>query len=626
MKQFLCELLFSCALLGPGAPPVDELTYGTVLYEYFQQDNQAALLAALVAEQQGRRGDNTIRFELATGSFAFADGMYGYAGDVFAGIDQAEIEQIDQMRLSFHLAREFHRRQAWTPLGEQLEKIELGKSWFGKRKLHPEVEFMRAELAMQQGDFGVAEQHLGLMEETNSLRAYGLFNLGVAYREADRLADAKQAFSALANLPAYSDEAFDLSQRAKLALALIARQQQDMQSAELVLSALPGDGRYQEVAMAAFGGLAMDNEDYELAARIWLTLQQQDYWTPSTATARLGFPLSLERMAGEGHATTQMALMQFQQAEQSFMSRLDDLTELSAAAQDPQWVQDLLVVFANETQDPQQMQVLMQNWEEQLGHTDWLQWLATDKVNQALMQWRDLNAMEDWLGNLPRKLDALQGVAHEQKRRGAEAQNLLAGDGLLAKREMLSQRAEDSATGLVALKEMQPERVASWMLPMAKPEERALLTQFSEMRELLVHMNAKDQDKWSARIERLEGVLFFRLVDERAARLQDLNKEQKALAETLIDIDERVARVQGAEENFVAGVGTDFYVFEDRAQDITNMVNNARVSRETLLANEIRGRMHKERQQVEQYLLVTRIAIARATDQLALAGDVGVQR
>jgi hypothetical protein len=146
------------------------------------------------------------------------------------------------------------------------------------------------------------------------------------------------------------------------------------------------------------------------------------------------------------------------------------------------------------------------------------------------------------------------------------------------------------------------------------------------MRELLVHMNAKDQDKWSARIERLEGVLFFRLVDERAARLQDLNKEQKALAETLIDIDERVARVQGAEENFVAGVGTDFYVFEDRAQDITNMVNNARVSRETLLANEIRGRMHKERQQVEQYLLVTRIAIARATDQLALAGDVGVQR
>ena len=367
MKQFLCELLFTCAMLGPGAQPVDELTYGTVLYEYFQEDHQSALLAALVAKEQGRRGESITRFDLATGSFAFADGMYDYASETFAGIDQAEIEKIDQMRLSFHLAREFHRRQAWAPLGEQLENIELGKSWFGRAKIHPEVEFMRAELAMQQGDFGVAQQHLGVMEETNSLRAYGLFNLGVAYREAGELEQAKQAFSTLAGLPAYDDEAFDLSQRAKLALALIARQQQDMQSAELVLSALPGEGRYQEVAMAAFGGLAMDNEDYELAARIWLTLQKQDYWTPSTATARLGFPLSLERMAGEGHATTQMALMQFQQAEHSFMSRLDSLTQLSEAAQDPQWVQSLLTVFANETQDPQQMQVLMQSWEQQLG-------------------------------------------------------------------------------------------------------------------------------------------------------------------------------------------------------------------------------------------------------------------
>ena len=68
MKQFLCELLFTCSLLGPGAQPVDDLTYGTVLYEYFQEDYQAALLNAEVAKRQGRRGENTTRFELAAGS------------------------------------------------------------------------------------------------------------------------------------------------------------------------------------------------------------------------------------------------------------------------------------------------------------------------------------------------------------------------------------------------------------------------------------------------------------------------------------------------------------------------------------------------------------------------------
>ena len=75
MKAFFCELLFSCLLAAPGAKPIDELTYGTLLYAYYQQDYQQALLDGLVAEAQGREGDETIKFDLARGSFAFADGM-----------------------------------------------------------------------------------------------------------------------------------------------------------------------------------------------------------------------------------------------------------------------------------------------------------------------------------------------------------------------------------------------------------------------------------------------------------------------------------------------------------------------------------------------------------------------
>jgi len=617
-------------MIGAAVPTVDDLTYGTVLYEYFQEDNQAALLNALVAEKQHRRGENVTRFDLAAGSFAFADGMYGYAQETFAAIPETEIEQIDQLRLAFHLAREYHRRQAWQPLSEQLEKIELGKNWFGRRRLHPEVEYMRAELAIHRDQFEAAQGHLNGMQETNPLRAYGLFNLGVAYRRAGQLSAAKATFAALAQLPAYSDEAFDLGQRAKLALALIARQQQDMQSAEQVLSALPVGGRYQEVAMAALGGLAMDNSDYELAARIWMTLQQQDYWTPSTATARLGFPLSLERMAGDGRTTTGMALVQFQQAERSFMSRLDSLTRLSLDAQDPQWVQGLLQVFAKDEKNPQQMHVLMQKWEEQLGHTDWLEWLATDKVNQALTQWRDLNGMEHWLGRLPPKLDALQGVAVEQRRRNEQAQDLLDGDGLLVRRELLTHRLTQSAQNLAILAKAQPERDHDWMFALATPRERLLLGDLEQMQGHLQFMNERDHRRWRARIDRLQGVIFYQLVDESAARLQKLNKEHKALQALLADVDERVLRVESAQDNFIAGVGTDFLVFLDRADDISVMVHTARVGREALLANEIRGRMQREMRQVEQYLLVTRIAIARATDQLAqvgpLSASTGVQR
>ena len=226
MKQFLCELLFSCAALGAGVQPVDELTYGTVLYEYYQQDYQSALLTAMVAQAQDRRGADTVRFDLAAGSFAFADGMYRFASDTFARVEPSEIDPLNRMRLAFHLAREFHRRQDWDQLGEQLAQIEHGQTLLERERVHPEVAFMRAELALQRNQFDAAEQQLLLLDETDSLRAYGMFNLGVAYREANRLDDARRAFERLAETPAYADETFDLSQRAKLALALIARQAQ----------------------------------------------------------------------------------------------------------------------------------------------------------------------------------------------------------------------------------------------------------------------------------------------------------------------------------------------------------------------------------------------------------------
>jgi hypothetical protein len=620
MKQFFCELLFLCTVAAPGAKPVDELTYGTVLYEYFQEQHSDALLTALVAQAQDRRGEDWVRFDLAAGSFAFADGMYDYANETFARVGEGELTELDSMRLAFHLSREYHRRQAWESLDSQLAKIDLGKSWLGRVRVHPEVEFMKAELAVQRGDLDAAYQMLSGMDQQNSLTAYGLFNLGVAYREANLLPNAKQTFAHLAALPAYSDEAYDLSQRAKLALALIARQQQDRQSADAVLRDLPGQGRYQEVAMAAFGGLAMDNEDYELAARIWMTLQDDAYWTPSTATARLGFPLSLERMAATSQrATTEMALMQYQQAEASFTGRLDELTALSTQARDPAWVHGLLDVFATEEQDQAQMQALMQQWQDQLGHTDWLEWLATDKVHQVLVQWRELNAMQGFLGELPDRLSALEGVATEQQRRADKAVVLLQDDGILDQRVLLQGKVKELQQQLAVVDAATPERTQTWMQPLATVEERELLDELSQMRALIAHMDERDQIKWRARVERLEGLVFYRIVDERAKRLQVLRKQHQELNVVLADLDQRVTRVNNAEENFVAGVGTDFAAFLERSDRLIARVAAARLDREELLAAEIRGRMEREMRQVQQYLLVTRIAIARATDLLALA-------
>ena len=621
MKQFFCELLFICAAAAPGAQPIDDLAYGTVLYEYYQQDFDAALLQTLISQQRGYMGEDPIRFQLAEGSFAFAGNMYGYANEVFSQVSDEEMTELDRMRLAFHLAREYHRRQDWEALAPELEKIQLGKSFWGRQYVHPEVEYMRGELAVQQAQWEVAEQAFAAMEETNPLRAYGLFNLGVAYRANNRLDAARSTFRSLSELPAHSDEAYDLSQRARLALAMIARQAQDAPEAETVLADLPGSGRYQDVAMAAYGGLAMDNANYELAARIWMTLKEQEYWTASTATARLGFPLSLDRMAEQGRrGSQQLALMHYQQAEESFSARHAVLTDLTQQAQDPGWVRDLLNVFAMPSEDAEQ-QAMMQRWQDQLGHTDWLEWLATDDVHQALSQWRELNEMDSWLADMPNQVGALEEVSNEQQRRGELAKRLLEGEGFLAARAALTQQIEALSGDIAELRQSKPQKSYAWLYPLADQDERELLDELAAMEAKLVHMTPKDQAKWSARLQRLLGVVFYQVAAEQNKRVRLLEKKHNELRTLLAESAEKIARVQAAEDNFVAGVGTDFVQFVDRADDLIARVKLARETREEMLASEIRTRMLEERERVEAYLLVTRIAIARVTDQLALAGD-----
>ena len=371
--------------------------------------------------------------------------------------------------------------------------------------------------------------------------------------------------------------------------------------------------------MAAYGGLAMDNEEYELAARIWMTLQDTNYWTPSTATARLGFPLSLERMAASDQgASTQAALSQYQAAERSFTNRLTKLTSLPTRADDPAWVHDLLQVFANPDRDELQSQTLMQQWQEQLGHTDWLEWLATDQVHQALVQWRELNGMEDYLAGLPEKVAALEAVAGEQRRRSEQAKALLVNDGLLDQRDALAGRIESTHAHIQRIEAAVPMPDHAWMYVLADAQERDVLDQLAHMQAQAQYLAASDKVKWLERIARLEGVLFYRIVDQRAKRIQALRLVNQQMRSALVDLDARIARVQEAEENFSAGVETDFYVFIERSNDIVAQVREARQGREELLAGEIRARMQQEVQQLQQYLLVTRIAIARATDVLAL--------
>lgn len=612
MNELLCKLILSCTLAGPGAKPVDELTYGTVLFDYFQESYSEALVTTLVAEERGFQGDDPVRFELAKGSFAFKEQLYDLASDTFGALDPAELTDLDQQRLAFHLAREYHRRGDWGALEERLAQIDLGKSWRGKLKTHPEVEYMRADLAVSAGDFAGAQAALDRIPENNPFLAYGLFNLGVALREQDVDA-AAVAFERVSELKPVDAESYDLSQRAKLALAFLATEREAQTEAAAVLEQLPAEGRYRDTALAAYGSLAMGQGEYELAARIWLTLKDQPYWTPSTAAARLGFPLSLENLASQ-----ELALAQYRRAEDTFETRLASLNRLADRAADPEWIRELLYTFSTPEIDSEEQAALMERWQAELGHTDWLEWLASETVHGLLTDWRALLDDQLWLEQVPANLAALEEVATEQRSRGQRARTLLHEDELLSNRAQLQEQLAGLNARMATLSARKPEPSWPWMQELGTDPERELLGRLEKMAAMIqTHFSQKDRKKWLARIDRLKGVVFWEQTVEHASRLQSLRRTARETAAVLADVDERVARVRSAEADFVAGIETDFLLLAQRAATVRESIAAAVQEREERLAGEIRRGMRDEMQQVQQYLLVTRIAIARTADQLA---------
>src|SRR5262249_42008367 len=131
MKEFLCDWILSCVLTVQPVTPLPDLYYGTLLFDYYQEDYQQALLDELIIEQRGQVGIDPVRLQLAKGSFAFADGMFSLAEHTFASVGEGELTPLDKMRLSFHLAREDFRRQDWDGVARNLADVDLGKTWLG---------------------------------------------------------------------------------------------------------------------------------------------------------------------------------------------------------------------------------------------------------------------------------------------------------------------------------------------------------------------------------------------------------------------------------------------------------------------------------------------------------------
>lgn len=406
MKGIVCDWMLGCLLaapqVDPNVPPIlspSDLQFRSILYQVYQQQDEQALIEALVTENlaPGAPSDRA-RYQLAQISTAFAINARSIALGAAAKMESEGLGAQDRIRLAVLLARDSHRHADWSRLEHELEQIntvrrEIGDAAPLPAEIAAEINFMRAELATAQGDFGRAEAIIrDEIPERDSGRAFALFNLGVALRNSGIPTRAEQTFTTLASMRVYSEDALDLKQRALVALALLNQQRTASASAEAFLRQIPAQSRYHDQALVAYASLAMEHGDYEVAARIWSTLLQESTWSNAAKTAQLGYPICLENLG-----KPRVALNQYRLAEANFTQRLEQLRTLSARMEDVEWKRRLIHAFAKLPDDELSSDPTLQSWRDGLGHDDWFAWLTSAEVQRLLQDLRELERMITWL-------------------------------------------------------------------------------------------------------------------------------------------------------------------------------------------------------------------------------------
>jgi hypothetical protein len=646
MMVLLCELLLSCVLAAPGARGADELAYGNMLFAYFQEDNEAALLETMIAETRGQQGAKAPQFRLAAGSLAFAEGLYRMSDAAFAGLAPDALQPVDRMRLAFHRARDHHRRDEFTAMSADLDAVRFDPTWFGRDRHHPEIQFMRTEARLAANDWSGAEQALAPLAENDDWLGYGLFNLAAARRAAGDLHGAEAALVRLVELPLSSRDGRDLVARGRLALALVARERAagastghdkdtDGIDAAAVLDALPAGSRYREQALAVYGDLAMRRGDYRLAARIWLTLERDPRWHAGRAAAGLGLPLALERME-----RPDAALDGYRRAAGAFEGRLSALNQLAGETGDAAWTGRLLdaaLGARKAAKSPRRPTGPGNSIDDLPGVADafgsgaWIAWLANDEVSALLDEWRTLDRMGRWLEALPDRLDALEEVKNERLRRSATARTALGENDLPERRDALLARIDALDRQVAALADPAADAAAAAARALADPAERKLLDRLDRLDARLAGTPdtatvtgpvraGPDRTTLEARIARLRGTLLWTIADSQATRVRALERELAETRELLGTVDARIARLTRAEAELDAGAAADFRAVAARGGALAAAVASRRAASEAELAASFRRALEREIALTDGYLMTARVAIARTTDQLASAG------
>ena len=514
----------AAAARDDGGTVVQDLAYGEVLFEFFQEDYFSALTRLLAAQQRQELAHHGAEAELMLGGLYLSYGQHRLAGEIFSRVLEQSVDPELHDRAWFFLAKIWQQRGYLSEAEAALARIqgELPED------LEPERRMLHAQVLMEQGRFADA---LGILESwrrpSDAWVGYAKYNIGVSLVRLGQVETGARVLDEVGQLDPASPELDALRDKANVALGYAWLQAARPVEAKPSLQRVRLSGPFSNKALLGVGWSDAEGADYRAALAPWLALRERSLLDSAVQESLLAVPYAFAQLGADKQAADH-----YVDAIEAFGSEIVRLTAAIESIENGELITNLLGEHEDAADDASGWYWRLERIPDSVESRYLYELLASNRFQEGLKNYRDLKQLNGNLDRWVESLGAFDDILDTRQRAYVERLPTIDSslgsvdlDAMLARRVELESRLQaiERSEDVVALGTAKEQE--SWALLSAMEPKLAALPSDAA------------SDEMRAKHRFLRGLLLWDLRRDYKARLW---AERKALS----DLDRQLREAQ----------------------------------------------------------------------------------
>ena len=455
--------------------------------------------------------------EFSLGDFELRYRMHHRAGRAIKAVLEAAVDDVVRNDAAYRLARIHFQKGQLPDALRALDRIE-GKV---PEAIRDDIEFLRANVYLAEGSPEAAVEILEKLRDSREFGGFASYNLGIAHLQAGRRQAAIEQLDRAGRIDTKDETELAIRDKANLVAGSILIETEQFATAIPYFNRVRLDGPFSNQALLSSGWANMSLDNIERAVVPWSILADRNVTDGSAQEAMLALPYAFGRLDVHGRAAIHYgrALDAFSAEIEKLNSSIDSIREgkfLDALVReeirkDKDWV--IRLRSLPEAPETYYLMELLASHDFQTGLQNYLD-LAD--LRRKLVEWQASFDAYDEMVDIRREHyePLLPGIDTEFRKLDSRMRLRI------EQHKMLVKRRDDLLTT------PRPEFLAT-------PEEQALLKRLEDLEVQLVMAGATFDSPEILRLERLKGVLLWRLETEYHDRLTEFDENLRSLDEAM---------------------------------------------------------------------------------------------